>query len=58
MFGEIAGKSISINDYQERVDYQTELYKLNSGGMANVNDQVSEQIREQVWQELINQKCF
>ncbi|MDR1054346.1 MAG: SurA N-terminal domain-containing protein [Prevotellaceae bacterium] len=53
--GEIAGKSISYQVYQQQVDYQTALYEMNMGGRANMNEQVTEQIREQVWQEFIKE---
>lgn len=48
----IAGKSISYQDYQQKVDEVTEIYKNNSGG-SSPDEAALESIREQAWRELI-----
>jgi len=46
----MAGKSISYQDYQKRVEYYTEINQLLLGSHA-MSDAMTEQVREQAWQE-------
>lgn len=55
--GEVYGKKLSIQDFQAMVDEQSEVMKLQlmmQGQDGNLNDQQTEQIREQVWQQFVN----
>ncbi|MBP5307409.1 MAG: SurA N-terminal domain-containing protein [Paludibacteraceae bacterium] len=51
---EINGKAIKLMDYQNRVDEFTEVVKIEQQ-VNSLNAQVSEQIRRQVWTELITE---
>ena len=52
--GAMAGKSISYQDYQQRVDYYNGIYQMLYGNSASSNE-MSEQVREQVWQEFLQE---
>lgn len=54
--GEIAGNSISYQQFEQKVNDLIEIYKLNSG--QEVNEQISEGIREQAWEQLINENVM
>jgi peptidyl-prolyl cis-trans isomerase D len=49
---EIAGNTLSYMDFQKKVDELTEIYKMNSG-KTTVDQNTSEQIKEQTWQGLV-----
>lgn len=49
---EIAGNTLSYMDFQKKVDELTEVYKMNSG-KSTIDQNTSEQIREQTWQGLV-----
>ncbi len=49
---EIAGNNLSFMDFQKKVDELTEIYKMNSGS-TTVDQNTSEQIKEQTWQGLV-----
>ena len=54
--GEVFGKKLSIQDFQTMVDEQSEVTKLQmrmQGQDGNLTDQQTEQIREQVWQQFV-----
>ncbi|MFC2087889.1 peptidylprolyl isomerase, partial [Bacteroidota bacterium] len=54
---EINGKSISYFDYENRLEYVTEVQKL----LANTNaldEQTMEQIREQNWQQIVREQVM
>ncbi|MGM9687770.1 MAG: peptidylprolyl isomerase, partial [Alloprevotella sp.] len=54
--GEVFGKKLSIQDFQIMVDEQSEVTKLQmrmQGQDGNLTDQQTEQIREQVWQQYV-----
>lgn len=53
---EIAGNSVSYQEFEQKVNELIEIYKLNSG--QEVNEQVSEGIREQAWEQLINENVM
>lgn len=40
--GEIAGKSVNIRDYQEKVDYYTTIHQLTTGNAASTEDEQQE----------------
>lgn len=50
----IGGKSISIQDFQQKVESLEQIYKLNSG-QNSLDENTSESIREQTWQQMIEQ---
>ncbi len=49
--GEVAGKSIQIQDYQNRVEEVLEIYKMRSGG--SVDQATTENIRKQIWDQMV-----
>jgi peptidyl-prolyl cis-trans isomerase D len=49
---EIAGNSVSYQEFQNKVDELTEIYKMNSG-KTTVDQNTLEQIKEQTWQGLV-----
>lgn len=50
----VAGKSLSVEDYNAQVDQLTEIYKLNSGREA-LDEATTENIRQQTWQQMIQE---
>jgi len=50
---EIAGKSITFQDFEEKINKLTEIYKLTGSGI--IDESTSENIREQSWQQLIRE---
>lgn len=53
---EIAGNSISYQQFDQKVNDLIEIYKLNSG--QEVNEQITEGIREQAWEQLVNENIM
>jgi len=51
---EIAGKSINIQEYQQKVEYLMEIYKINTNQDA-IDAATAEGIRQQTWNELIQE---
>lgn len=54
--GEVYGKKLSIQDFQQQVEEQTDVYKFSlmmQGQEPTVSDETTEQIREQVWQQFV-----
>lgn len=54
--GEVYGEKLSIQDFQQLVDEQSEVAKLQmrlQGQDGNLSDEQTEQIREQVWQQFV-----
>lgn len=54
--GKVYGEKLSIQDFQNMVDEQSEIAKLQmqmQGQDANLTDEQTEQIREQVWQQYV-----
>lgn len=54
--GEVYGKKLSIQDFQQMVDEQSEMVKMQmrmQGQDGNLTDAQTEQIREQIWQEYV-----
>jgi len=49
---EIAGNSVSYQEFQKKVDELSEIYKMNSGKTA-IDQNTLEQIKEQSWQGLV-----
>lgn len=49
---EIAGNSISYQEFQKKVDELSEIYKMNSG-KTSIDQNTMEQIKEQTWQGLV-----
>lgn len=52
--GEINGKKVNVMDFEEKVQVQLNNYKLQSNS-DNVDQNTTEQIREQTWNQLINE---
>lgn len=53
----IGGKSIPYQSYQQRVDYLTELNKA-SRGQSALDEQTMENIREEVWNEMVQENVL
>jgi peptidyl-prolyl cis-trans isomerase D len=51
---EIDGNDISIQDFQDKVNKLAEIYKFQTG-QSSLNDQMMDGIREQTWQEILNE---
>lgn len=54
--GEVYGNKLSIQDFQQEVEAQSEIVKLQmqmQGQSGNLSDEQNEQIREQVWQQFV-----
>ncbi len=51
---EIAGNSVSIREYQRKIEELTEIQKIQNNG-APLTEQQMEQIRSQAWEQLINE---
>src|SRR5664280_2274415 len=52
--GQIAGEYIGYQDFEARVQSLTEIYKLS--GNSKMDEATTENIREQVWQQMIREK--
>jgi len=52
--GQIAGEYIGYQDFEDRVQRLTEIYKLS--GNNKMDETTTENIREQVWQQMIREK--
>lgn len=55
--GEVDGESLSVQDYQNMVEEYTEVVKF-SGGMNSLNDEQTNQVKDQVWREYVNNKLI
>ena len=59
--GEVYGEKLSVQDFQQLVEEQSEITKLQrmlQGQDANLTDQQTEQIREQVWRQFVEQQII
>lgn len=54
--GQINGKRISYQDYEQRIQNLQEIYKLS--GTSNIDEKTSESIREQMWQQIIRENIL
>ena len=54
--GRINGEYISYQDYELRVQNLQEIYKLS--GTTNIDEATSENIREQMWQQMVREKIL
>jgi len=54
--GKIAGEDISYQDYEQRIQNLTEIYKLS--GNTNIDENTIQTIREQVWQQMVREKIL
>ena len=52
--GKIDGKKVSYNEFQQQVDYYTNIYTLTSGSQS-VSEEAMQAINESAWQNLISQ---
>lgn len=55
--GKINGTSISAQDYEAKVQETAEIYKMNSG-QSTLDEQTMENIREQIWQQLVQENIM
>lgn len=51
--GEVAGKSISYDDYNKQVEQTTNAYRQQTG-QSSLNDQMSSMVQEQTWNQFIS----
>ncbi|MFR1987908.1 MAG: SurA N-terminal domain-containing protein [Prevotellamassilia sp.] len=59
--GEVYGEKLSIQDYQQMVDEQAEITRLQmrmQGQNGNLSDAQMESIREQVWQQFVSDQVI
>ena len=59
--GKVYGEKLTIQDFQNMVDEQSEVTKLQmqmQGQDANLTDEQTEQIREQVWQQYVQKSII
>ena len=54
--GEIAGESVSYQDYESRLQSLLEIYKLS--GRTNIDESTIETVREQTWQQMVREKIL
>ena len=52
--GKIDGKKVRYNEFQQQVDYYTNIYTLTSGSQS-VSEEAMQTINETAWQNLISQ---
>ncbi|MGM0667492.1 MAG: SurA N-terminal domain-containing protein, partial [Bacteroidota bacterium] len=53
---EIGGRSISYQEYDERLQNLIEIYKLS--GTTNITEEMSESIREDIWNKMIMEEIL
>lgn len=51
---EIAGESVNIRDFQNRLEHSIEMTKLVTG-QGSISSEETEQIREQIWQQMVHE---
>lgn len=54
--GEIAGESVSYQDYEARLQNLLEIYKLS--GRNNIDEATTETLREQTWQQMVRERIL
>jgi peptidyl-prolyl cis-trans isomerase D len=54
--GQIAGEYVSYQDFEQKVQNLLEIYKLS--GNSNIDEATSENLREQVWQQMIRERIL
>lgn len=54
--GEIGGRSISYQEYDERLQNLIEIYKLS--GTTNITEEMNESIREDIWNKIIMEEIL
>ena len=54
--GEIAGESVSYQDYELRLQSLLEIYKLS--GRTNIDESTIETVREQTWQQMVRERIL
>ncbi len=55
--GEIDGESVKVQDYQQRIEEYEQFTKMNQNSMSLTED-VQNQIREQVWRQMVSEQAF
>ena len=53
----IEGEDINIKDYSAAIDQMTEVYKIETG-KSELNDEMMTQLRQSVWESLVNEKIL
>ncbi len=54
--GEIGGKSVTYQEYDERLQNLVEIYKLS--GTSNITDEMTESMREDIWNKIIMEEVL
>jgi peptidyl-prolyl cis-trans isomerase D len=54
--GEIAGESVSYQEYEARLQNLVEIYKLS--GRNNLDEATTESLREQTWQQMVRERIL
>ncbi len=55
--GEVNGETLSAQDYQNMVEEYTEVIKFSSG-MSSLNDEQTNQVKDEVWRSYVNNKLI
>ncbi len=53
----IAGEDINIKDYTAAIEQMTEVYKIETG-QSELNEEVMTQLRQSVWETMVNEKIL
>jgi peptidyl-prolyl cis-trans isomerase D len=53
----ICGEEIDIKDYNDAVEQMTQVYKIETG-KAELNEQMTSEMRNQVWEMIVNEKIL
>jgi len=53
----IVGEDINIKDYTAAIDQMTEVYKIETG-KAELNEETNTQLRQSVWETMVNEKIL
>lgn len=53
----IEGEDINIKDYTAAIDQMTEVYKIETG-KSDLNDEIMNQLRQSVWESMVNEKIL
>ncbi len=57
VIGKVDGKKFTIFEYEAKVQEMTDVYKIQYGD-GNINEEVTGQIRQSVWDEMVNERLF
>ena len=54
---EIVGEDVNIHDFTASIEQMTEVYKIETG-KADLNEEITNQLRTSVWESLVNEKLL